>query len=476
MAIGTDPAASTSKIAQATLPDGFYSKFLSNAAQTRKASSIRSLFAVEALPGMIPMLVGRPNPATYPFERVTLDVKSPYASGSTTPDSQSDIETIDIVGDDLSEALQYSQSFGVPALNKWLFTLMQQEHGVSQADARVTIGAGSQDLLYKAFTAIVNPGDSIMVEAPTYPGVIPVIDALRCEIVQIDTDSQGISPTSLERTLEEWPLGKPFPKVLYTVPYGANPTGVTTSLVRRLDNLQLARKYNFLIFEDDPYYYLYFGEDQRPASYLSLERTVVDPQQRGIGRVLRFDSLSKIFAAGLRVGWATGPKQILNAMDGHTSTANLQPPTFSQIVALKVLQSWGIPGFRAHVDRVANFYKGKRDAFEKYMQLHLGNGLAEWQTPDAAMFYWVKLNIPETVTCSVRPDTTTAGSDDEDANQGDSKTFVEIKAVDNGVIVLPGTSSFVDGRTTAYVRISFSLLDEAQMDEGLRRLSEALKM
>lgn len=109
------------------------------------------------------MLVGRPNPHTYPFESISMSVKSPYGA-----DSQS--TKIELAGDDLFEALQYNQSWGLPSLVQWLTKLAQRLHAMAPNDgSRVSVGAGSQDLIYKAFTALINPGDTIFVEAPTYP-------------------------------------------------------------------------------------------------------------------------------------------------------------------------------------------------------------------------------------------------------------------------------------------------------------------
>lgn len=132
---------------------------------------------------------------------------------------------------------------------------------------------------------------------------------------------------------------------------------------------------------------------------------------------------------------------------------------------LKVLQSWGYEGFLVHVDGVAEFYRQKRDVFETYVQKHLG-GLAEWYTPDAAMFYWIKLRLPRSGTVEFR---------NVKGEEGDSKIFVEHKAVKKGVLMLPGESGYLDGRKSCYVRLSFSLLSEQEVDEGLRRLAAALR-
>lgn len=136
----------------------------------------------------------------------------------------------------------------------------------------------------------------------------------------------------------------------------------------------------------------------------------------------------------------------------QTATANLQVSTLTQEIASILLRSWGYDGFKAHTEIVSNFYRLKRDAFERALRTHLAD-LAEWDTPEAGMFVWFKLSIA-----------------DKPGEEGDSLDLVRNKAFENGVLALPGTVFLPDGRKTAYVRASFSLLSEEDMNEGLRRL------
>lgn len=120
----------------------------------------------------------------------------------------------------------------------------------------------------------------------------------------MELDSHGVVPARLREQLDNWPSDKRKPKMLYTVPVGGNPTGVSQTLERKKEIYQIAQEHNLLILEDDPYYYLQYGD--KIPSYLSMD---VD------GRVLRFDSMSKILSSGLRVGWATGPAELVNVMN-----------------------------------------------------------------------------------------------------------------------------------------------------------------
>jgi len=178
--------------------------------------------------------------------------------------------------------------------------------------------------------------------------------------------------------------------------------------------------------------------------------------------VLRFDSLSKVLAAGLRIGTVTGPTALIEAIDLHTAAANLQPTGTTQVLANALLQRWGIPGFRAHIAGVAQFYAKRRDVFARAMDQHFGGGngkqrrkLAEWQVPEAGMFFWFKLLLPP--------------------GSNDARVLVAEKAFKAGVLALPGSSFFPNGRATPYCRASFSLLSPEDADEALRRLASVVE-
>jgi len=419
------------------LPTSSYASFLSKVAKARKPSPIRGLYPLEKKPGVISLLAGKPNAALFPFTSVQFTI--PRADGSG--------QTLLTVDDDLlSLGLQYAPTNGIQPMVEWLTEFQEQEHGRGKGEGwRVSVTAGSQDGIYKAVQALVDPGDPVLIEKPVYAGVIPMFETLGCEMIGVETDIEGLNSQSLRRILENWPSSKSKPKVLYTIPYGCNPTGATTTLTRREEVLDLAREYNLLILEDDPYYFMYFGARPRIPSYFMLE---AQTGNRSVGRVLRFDSFSKILSAGIRIGFMTGPAPLLDAMDRHTATANLQPSSFSQAIILTLLRSWGREGFLAHVYSVAEFYRTKRDEFEAAMQRHL-HDIAEWNTPEAGMFFWFKLLLGE---------------------DGDSARIIQTKAFEGGVLALPGTVFIPNGARTSYVRASFSLLEEEQVNEALRRL------
>jgi tryptophan aminotransferase len=452
MTTATRSAAQALARTKTFLPTSYYDQFVSEAAKARKPSPIRKLFPLENRPGMISMLAGKPNPGTFPFTNISFTSKDPYDRSKTT--------TLSLDGDLLDESLQYGATSGLPRFVDWLTGLQEREHGRNSAEGGwgVSVGTGSQDLINKALITIINPGDALLMESPVYATAITLVESLHAEMVGVPTDGDGIRTDSLRSTLENWPKGKPKPKALYTIPYGGNPAGTTTALERRKEVLKLAREHDFLIIEDDPYYYLYFGETERPASYFALENQ--EPVEEPLGRVLRFDSLSKVLSAGMRVGFVTGPAPLVQNIDQNTQSANLQSSHLSQAVAFTLLDSWGYEGFKAHTDFVSEFYREKRDQFENALRTHL-SGLAEWNTPCAGMFVWFKLLLND-------PDS--ASSKANDTVEEDSEQVIRTRAVENGVLALPGTVFLPNGGLTPYVRASFSLLEEEAVNEAMKRL------
>ncbi|TIA87034.1 hypothetical protein E3P99_03437 [Wallemia hederae] len=419
------------------LESAHYDKWLTAQAKSRHPSAIRALFPLENNPGMISLLAGKPNPQTFPFENITVTLKP------VTPDAPHPKLEIN-AGADLQEALQYTATCGLPRLHKFVRDFQHHVHGrvavPGEDDFSVTITNGSQDAFTKACAALIEQGDHVLIESPVYTGAIPEMTIAGAQFVEVECDEQGMSAAKLAHVMENWPENKPRPKLVYTVPTGNNPSGASAGKQRKIDILNLARKYDFLILEDDPYYFLTFDGDRVP-SYFALEKELGGVR----GRVLRLDSMSKVLSSGLRIGWATGPQKIIEAMDLHTSAANLQPNSTSQAIVQALFKHWGIDGLLEHVSRVADFYRVKRDAFEgaaaKYM-----SDIATWVTPTAGMFLWLKLDCE------------------------DSNDVIKERAIKNGVIALPGNVFYPTPRTTPYTRLSYSMASIEDAEEAFRRL------
>jgi kynurenine/2-aminoadipate aminotransferase len=255
-----------------------------------------------APPAMIPLSGGFPNPEMFPFKQLRLEV-----SGGAP---------IVLEGKQLQSALQYLPTPGHPGLLRQLRELQQEVHRPDPAvwaGADMVVTTGSQDGLCKALEMMLEPGASVLVEDFVYSGTLSIINPYRPVYHVIQSDSEGMVPASLRAVLGQWSPGtegEPArPKFLYINPTGANPTGTVLPEGRRREIYALCCQYNLLLLEDDPYYYLQFSEaGERPPSFLSLDTE---------GRVLRFDSFSKILSSGIRLGFVTGPRELVQRIVLH---------------------------------------------------------------------------------------------------------------------------------------------------------------
>ncbi|XP_073197734.1 kynurenine/alpha-aminoadipate aminotransferase, mitochondrial-like isoform X8 [Lepidochelys kempii] len=329
-----------------------YSQFLSAVSAARKENLIRLTSRLtEKKPSVIMISGGMPNPNYFPFKTASFTIE--------------DGTTIEIGEALMKRALQYSTTQGIPELLSWLKDLQMSLHNPptakyspDQGQMEICITTGSQDGLSKVFDMLVNPGDNVLLEDPCYSGTLSALKPLGCNIIKVPADKHGIIPEALKEILSRWrpedakKQNNNLPKFLYTVPNGSNPAGTSLTADCKKKIYQLARCYNFLIIEDDPYYFLQFEKTKAPT-FLSMD---VD------GRVIRCDTFSKIISAGLRLGFLTGPKPLIDRVILHMQTSTMHTSTFSQILISELLHKWGQKGLLEHADRVMEFYRTQRDA------------------------------------------------------------------------------------------------------------------
>ncbi|KAJ3303347.1 hypothetical protein HDV03_003996 [Kappamyces sp. JEL0829] len=394
-----------------------YAAFLTATSASRKHSAIRAMQKYLSVPGMVNLGGGLPNPQSFPFTALSLTL----ADGTR----------IDVSSEALQKGLQYGMTK----------SLQEQVHAPPY-EFDVMIGHGSQDLMCKAYEMLVAPGDTILMESPTYVGVLAFLRPYGAKMVEVATDGQGLIASSLDDILAQWNVQEhgPRPRVLYTVATAGNPTGVTTPTQRKKEVYAVCSKYNVLILEDDPYYYLQYDQPLE-QSYFSMDRD---------GRVLRFDSFSKVLSAGARLGFVTGPPALIERMVMHQMSTTLNASGLSQLLLWEFLKTKGVQGFLEHTRAVASLYKERRDLFIGYLTKHLA-GKAEWHTPTAGMFCWIKLK-----------------------NVQDSSELIATKAVQAGVLLVPGKEFYPNARTTSFLRASFSYSSPQDMEEGVRRLASLL--
>ncbi|XP_043421591.1 kynurenine/alpha-aminoadipate aminotransferase, mitochondrial isoform X1 [Prionailurus bengalensis] len=409
-----------------------YSRFLTATSAARKPSAIRIMTETlsRAPKSVISLATGSPNPNTFPFKTAVITVDNG--------------EPIQFNEEMMKRALQYSQSAGIPELLSWLKQLQVKLHNpptinypTNQGKMDLCVTSGSQDGLCKVFEMIINPGDNVLLNEPVYSGTLQALMPLGCNIINVSSDEYGIIPGSLKEVLSKWNPEdsknpkRNTPKFLYTVPNGNNPTGNSLTTNRKKEIYELARKYDFLIIEDDPYYFLQFNKSWAPT-FLSMD---VD------GRVIRADSFSKVLSSGLRLGFITGPKPLIERVVLHTQVSTLHPSTFTQLLVSQLLHQWGEEGFLAHVERVTDFYRKQKDALLAAADKWL-SGLAEWHVPTAGMFLWLKIK-----------------------GIYDVKQLIEEKAIKKEILMLPGNIFYTDtSAPSPYFRVSFSSASPEQMD------------
>jgi kynurenine/2-aminoadipate aminotransferase len=402
--------------------------FLSRVALRRKPSPIRALMPFLSRPGMISLAGGFPNPQTFPLTALSFTLRTG--------------ETVQLSAQELAAGLQYGPSVGMPALQTELQTIMRREHDGKNSRGStwgICVGTGSQDVLDKAFWATLNEDDAMLIDSPCYSGTLSSLNGIGCRRVEVPTDADGLITSELESILQGWNGPERRPRILYTVPSGGNPTGATLSLERRHELLRIARKYDLLVFEDDAYFYLQF--ERRLPSLWSLDEDA---------RVVRFDSLSKIFSAGLRLGWMTGHTAIVDAVQISMQAAALQASGLTQVIVASTLRNWGQAGWEKHIADTSAFYKARRDFMANLLSKNL-TGLCRWSVPKAGMFVWLEL-------------------------VGRDTTLLMPQLVEQNVLMVPGAGFSPTGATSSpHFRLTYSVSTEEQMQTAIERLAKFLR-
>lgn len=420
-----------------------YSRFFNPTSLARQPSPIRVLTAIVAAgpPSLISMAGGMPNADLFPIQEASLTLR--------------DGSVLKIDSEQMKKALQYSPTPGMSDLLQWVKTLQKDVHnpptmGIKDPEKQldILITTGSQDGICKTMEACLQEGQNVLLETPSYPGTLALVKPLRTKILEVKSDQHGLDPTHLRQALSTWRPSEAedessdIPKLLYLIPNGGNPTGTGLTLDRKKEIYEIARMYDLIILEDDPYFYLQFNDPYVP-SFLSMD---VD------GRVIRFDSFSKLLSGGARVGFVTGPKAVLDRIALHMQASVMHTSGLAQTCLYTVLQSMGHAGFRSHAINVANFYRQQCNACIAAAERHL-RGLAEWYVPSGGMFLWMRL-----------------------LNIKDSFQLITEKARAAEVLFVPGRAFMVDDTApTPYIRASYSLVSPDEMDTAFKRLATLLK-
>jgi DNA-binding transcriptional MocR family regulator len=336
--------------------------------------------------------------------------------------------------------LQYGATEGMPALKEQILRFVEEDD-IRRDDSEVIVTTGSQqgfDLLLRAF---VSSGDVVFVEERTYPATLQALRLQQASVTGVAVDSDGLDTVALKLLLESDTL-KAKPKLLYVVPSFSNPSGLTLSLERRIELLELAVKHQFVIVEDDPYHGLRFDGEPIP-SLLSLSGRVEGARVW----VVHLGSLSKISAPGLRVGWTIGPADIVRRCVIAKQTADLCSSTWMQAVAAEYLKSGAL---RPHLKKIADEYGKKCDVLCDSLKQEFSDGIV-FDRPMGGMFLWARLR---------------SGSD---------TSALLSKAIANDVVYVPGRVFFADQPDISSLRLSYAAPGEVLIREGVRRLRRAFE-
>ncbi len=386
-----------------------------------ETSAIRELFKLLGKPGIISFAGGFPDSAMFDVEGIREAVNAALL-------------------DDPGAALQYGATEGYNPLREQLAAFMASKGAKDVAPEDLIVTTGSQQALDLLGKTMISPGDKVIVEGPTFLATIQCFRLYGAELISAPIDAYGVQTDKLEQLIAEHK-----PKFVYLIPTFGNPSGATLSAERRKKVLEMAVKYQTLIVEDDPYGDLYFGEAP-PPSLLAMSASV--PGSRDL--LAHCGSLSKVLSPGLRVGWMIAPPELLaNATmckqfsDAHTST-------FAQATAAQYLKAGRMPATLSNVRKV---YAERAQAMGNALRKELGDAI-EFVQPQGGLFVWARL--------------TGAGGKVKDGGE------LAKRAIEKGVAFVPGAPFYASNPDLSTLRLSFATADVGKIEEGVRRLAQAV--
>ncbi len=403
---------------------------LSKRAQNLSPSPIRKLVPYLSIEGMISLGGGYPDARTFPMESLKAEMKG---GGSIALDTET-----------MPAASQYGPSNVQPVLEKEIIRWHRAKDGIALEKGSFLSLNGAQEGLFIAAYLFLDDEDSVALSEPTYPGALAAFRAFTRRFVSIPLDGEGIDTNALDSALEKMQkTGEKLPKLIYTIPTGHNPGGVSLSLERRQELLDIARRYDILLLEDDPYQLIRL-DDKAPRlpTLQSLDKD---------NRVIRLDSFSKIFAPGLRLGYASGPPEIIERFVLFKQAANLHTSSFSQTLLAQFLSREGPSRFFERIDRNCAHYRSGRDAMIEAAAETLPDSIG-FNRPGEGFFVWFRM--PEKCSSS--------------RMIGDHSERLK-------VIVVPGSGFSSQGELDNCVRASFATAPPDDIREGMHRFARMVQ-
>ena len=385
-----------------------------------ETSAIRELFKLLGKPGIISFAGGFPDSAMFDVEGLK------EASNKALTEEP-------------GGALQYGATEGYEPLRSQLSSFMKTK-GVDVEPSGLIVTTGSQQALDLLGKTMISPGDKVIVEGPTFLATIQCFRLYGAQLISAPIDANGVKTDELEKLIAEHK-----PKFVYLIPTFGNPSGAMLTLERRKKVLELAVKYQTLIVEDDPYGDLYFGEAP-PPSILALSKDV--PGSREL--LAHCGSLSKVLSPGLRIGWMIAPAELLAKATMCKQFSDAHTSTFAQATAAQYLKSGRMPATLAHVREV---YGQRAQAMGAALKRELGDAVSFTQ-PQGGLFFWARLT----------------GANGKLADAGE----LAKRAIEQLVAFVPGAPFYAEKPDMATLRLSFATADVAKIEEGVKRLGQAL--
>ena len=391
--------------------------FYSKAAVNMKRSEIRELLKVTRRPDIISFGGGLPDPQTFPVE---------------------DLEDISckILRENGAVALQYGPTEGEAPLREEIAKWMRREKASIKPE-NILITAGSQQGLDIVSRILLDPGDVVIVELPTYIGGLQAFNSYRANMIGVPQDDEGMRMDLLEKVLAKLAKRDKKPKLIYVVPDFQNPSGVTMSLQRRKKLLQIAYQYGVPILEDSPYRDLRYAGKNIPAIYsLDIQNQVV---------VL--GTFSKLLCPGLRIAWIMASTEWMDRMVVAKQSMDLCSPTYTQLLIAEYLRRGLLP---RQIEKIRKLYGRKLEVMLKALEQHMPEGV-KWSKPKGGLFLCIEL--PKKM----------------------SANDLFPKAIENKVAYVVGSAFHCNGKGQNTMRINFSYSSEQQIIEGTQRLAKMLK-
>ena len=396
----------------AVTPDlGRWEALLAERARGEADDGIATVLGLLTVPGLISFAGGFPDPQTFPRERVSALFREFAVTGEST-------------------AYQYAPTRGLAGPLDALAGRLETLQGRRPAEDELLITSGAIEALELITKSFVDPGDVVVVEGPTYLGAIQAFRSYEANLVAVPLDEHGLDVGDLERQLRSGLR----PKLVYTIPDHQNPAGVSLTLSRRTQLVELAGRYGFLVVEDVAYRELGFFDETLPSLW-SLAPDVV----------VQTGTTSKTLFPGVRLGWAVGPADIsARLVSAKQNTDQCAGALGQRLFEESVRRGW----MDDQVARSRALYRSKCDRLLAALERSLPEGSA-WTRPQGGFFTW--LTLP-----------------------GADSVQIARRAAEQGVGVVPGTLFFPDGRGADTMRLAYSMVDLAQIDEGIDRLGSLL--